>query len=79
MCARLAATTLQFSDGPIRTTAREVIDQQKGLTIAEQEKKQLEQFKEEAEQHKALQEREWAKMQESRRNKGYEKRAWWDR
>ena len=47
--------------------------------MLEKQEEQLKQHKEAQERARALVEREWVKMQESRCNKGYEKRAWWDK
>ena len=49
------------------------------MTLLEKAKKAEQDYKDAADQQEALVQRAWAKMQESRRDKGYEKRVWWDK
>ena len=76
---RLSSKRSQSVEGDLRILSRVLKEVVKGKSEEERQQEEIDRYNEQAAQNKARLERAWLQMQESRRDKGYKKRAWWDK
>ena len=76
---RLSSKKRQNVTSDLRILSRELAEVVKGKSEEERQQEEIDRYNEQAALGKAKLERAWLQMQESRRDKGYKKRAWWDR